>query len=101
MEVSKVNPVERKMEIVTINISFSKILTARDTQIILPDPSDPQRRTMYTSEIKISSGIILNPLRSKIEGFCLSSLERNIRRSFQGLTYVIERLTASGRLSAQ
>lgn len=88
------------MEITTVNISFSKILTARETQTISPHPGDPFRCTTYSSEIRISSGISLTPLRSRIEVFCLSSLESNVKRSFQGLAYVIERLTPSSRLEA-
>lgn len=73
------------------NLTWSDLLSVRETVVYTPSPSDPQRKTRFDQEAKITAlcgGWA--KIREKIESFTVERFGQNAERGRRGFESVLE-----------
>lgn len=86
-----------EMRVITQNLTHKKIMDVRETQRVRPDDMDPSTTRVFTSAV-ITSNILWKPMARRIESFGLERFKKNIRRSAQGLEFVMAHMDFSKEL---
>ncbi|KAJ3068458.1 hypothetical protein HK102_007167, partial [Quaeritorhiza haematococci] len=80
IEQTIVDPRSKTMITVTRNLSHKKVMLVEETQVIRPNPSNPDTMTVVNTSARIVSNMGWAPITSRIEGFGLSKFKDNALR---------------------
>jgi len=90
-EVSYVDPEAKKVTMCSTNMTWSNLITCRETVVYQPSQVDPERKTDFKQEAKISSFCGgLQRIRTKIEEASVERFRENAMRGREGFEAVLE-----------
>jgi len=90
-EVSYVDPEAKKVTMCSTNMTWSNLITCRETVVYQPSQVEPERKTDFKQEAKISSFCGgLQRIRTKIEEASVERFRENAVRGREGFEAVLE-----------
>jgi len=81
VEITEVNAAEKRLVLRSRNITASQFIVVEETCCYRPHPDDPDHKTLYTAEARISSVAPL--VASRLEQWSLGNMMRNANRGLQ------------------
>lgn len=86
IEFSTVDPKSQTMTTITRNLSYTKLMLVQETSVI----ASYNDKTCVRTQAEIVSNTGSGWIRSKIEGFGLSTFKKNFKTSSLGVLHVVE-----------
>ncbi|KAK6623071.1 hypothetical protein RUM43_008923 [Polyplax serrata] len=91
-ELSQVDPKNKEMILKTRNLSLCNYIAVDETVKYVPDPSDPQRKTLLRQEAVVTvQGV---PLGNRVENLMTNTISVNARKGRQAIEWVISKIEA-------
>ncbi|XP_006892828.1 PREDICTED: protein slowmo homolog 2-like isoform X1 [Elephantulus edwardii] len=90
-EHSVVDPVEKKMELKSTNISFTNVVSVDERLIYKPHPQHPDKTLLTQEAIVTVKGVSLS---SYLESLMASSISSNASKGREAIEWVINKLNA-------
>jgi len=88
-EYSTVDPKNRRMEMISKNMSFSNFVNMEEKMTYTPDPSDPGKTVLRQETVVTVQGV---PLTSYMEGIIVNTVSNNSSKGRAAIEWVVEKL---------
>lgn len=90
-EVSEVNLKDKSLTLLSTNLTFSNIMSVEETVRYIPDPKDPEHRTMFLQDAKITAyGALSRFANNAMENFTIDRFSQNAMRGRAGFESVLD-----------
>ena len=88
-EYSTVDPKNRRMEMISKNMSFSNFVNMEEKMTYTPDPSDPGKTVLRQETVVTVQGV---PLTSYMEGIIVNTVSNNSSKGRAAIEWVVDKL---------
>lgn len=90
-EVSEVNLKNRTLTLSSTNLTFSNIMSVQETVQYLPQPGEPDTRTLFRQDAKITAyGALSRFANNAMENFTIDRFKQNALRGRAGFETVLD-----------
>jgi len=90
-ETSYVDPKNKKVTMCSMNVTWSDLLSVRETVVYKPDPENPAARTLFQQQAEITAFCGgWQKIKNKIETFTVERYRENAVKGKEGFEMVLE-----------
>ena len=88
-EISYVDPVRKTVTMKSMNLTFNNLLNVQETVQYVPDPENPNMKTMFKQDAQITAYGAFSKLCNSIEEFSVERFRQNAKKGREGFEAVL------------